>query len=63
MIHEEAMVTHNGKWYTVYAPAQGSAGFTIGFLANDQGTIINEFRGAYSCTEDLVKDVMKFLNR
>ena len=60
--NEEALVTHGGKWYTVYAPAQGPKGFTTGWLADETGTIINEFRGKYSCTDDLVRDVVKFLD-
>lgn len=60
---EEALVTHGGKWYTVYAPAQGPKGFTTGWLADETGTIINVFSGKYSCTDDLVTDVVKYLDR
>lgn len=61
--NEEALVTHGGKWYTVYAPAQGPQGFTAGWLADDTGTIINSFSGKYSSTDDLVADVVKYLDR
>lgn len=62
MMHEEAMVTKDGKWYTVFAPAQNN-GFTRGMLADETGKIVQSFSGKYSCTDDLLEDVLKYLNR
>jgi len=61
--NEEALVAHGGKWYTVYAPAQDAKGFNTGWLADETGTIINVFSGKYSSTDDLLVEVVKYLDR
>lgn len=61
-LHEEALLTHNGEWFTLYAPLQGPKGFTRGWLANSQGTIITSLHNKYSCTEDLIQDAKAFLD-
>lgn len=62
-MNEQAMITYEGKWYTVFAPLQGKSGFTHGWLADETGKIIMSFTDKYTCTDDLVKDAINYLNR
>lgn len=62
-VNEEAMITHDGKWYTVVAPAQGPTGFTTGWLADESGKIIYQFRGKFTTTDELVETACTYLNK